>query len=180
MAHRDWHALRGFGEPLRRMGCFRCFPAHEHPSLCLIWRAERRRFVRVCRQKRWHSALASPYAPSTRPRRFSHATRVVHRTAKERQPTKTPKKKRAAHTQTETMGSPPKFNIKKVKKRKEEGSPRQKERDELLRSKEARIATAERTARSAWCSILALRAEERQAWHPPAMRRTGSSARRKP
>ena len=42
------------------------------------------------------------------------------------------------------MGSPPKFNIKKVKKRKEEGSPRQKERDELLRSKEARMAAIRR------------------------------------
>ena len=52
-------------------------------------------------------------------------------------------KKRAAHKQ-ETMGSPPKFNIKKVKKRKEEGSPRQKERDELLRSKEARMAAIRR------------------------------------
>ena len=42
------------------------------------------------------------------------------------------------------MGSPPKFNIKKVKKRKDEGSPRQKERDELLRSKEARMAAIRR------------------------------------
>ena len=42
------------------------------------------------------------------------------------------------------MGSPPKFNIKKVKKRKEEGSPRQKERDELLRSKEAPMAAIRR------------------------------------
>ena len=89
------------------------------------------------------SALASPYAPSTRPRRFSHATRVAYRTAKERQLTTT-LKKRGQPTQTETMGSPPKFNIKKVKKRKEEGSPRQKERDELLRSKEARMAAIRR------------------------------------
>ena len=69
---------------------------------------------------------------------------MAYRTAKERQLTTTLKKKRAAHTQTETMGSPPKFNIKKVKKRKEEGSPRQKERDELLRSKEARMAAIRR------------------------------------
>lgn len=45
---------------------------------------------------------------------------------------------------TLSMPSPPKFNLKKVRKRKEEGSPRQKERDELLRSKEARMAAIRR------------------------------------
>ena len=89
------------------------------------------------------SALASPYAPSTRQRRFSHATRVVHRTAKETAD-KNAKKKKGSPQTAETMGSPPKFNIKKVKKRKEEGSPRQKERDELLRSKEARMPAIRR------------------------------------
>ena len=101
----------------------------------------------VCRQAlaALRIGFASPYAPSTRPRRFSHATRVAYRTAKERQPTKNAKKKEGSPTSnTETMGSPPKFNIKKVKKRKEEGSPRQKERDELLRSKEARMAAIRR------------------------------------
>ena len=55
-----------------------------------------------------------------------------------------PKKRGQPPNNRDTMGSPPKFNIKKVKKRKEEGSPRQKERDELLRSKEARMAAIRR------------------------------------
>jgi len=53
-------------------------------------------------------------------------------------------KKKQPPNNSSAMGSPPKFNIKKVKKRKEEGSPRQKERDELLRSKEARMAAIRR------------------------------------
>ena len=60
------------------------------------------------------------------------------------------------------MGSPPKFNIKKVKKRKEEGSPRQKERDELLRSKDARMAAIRRACPSA-CDVCEERGGEASA-----------------
>ena len=97
--------------------------------------------------KRSASALASPYelvravdAPETV---FARHTRSASH-GQGKAADKNAKKKKGSHTQTETMGSPPKFNIKKVKKRKEEGSPRQKERDELLRSKEARMAAIRR------------------------------------
>ena len=109
------------------MGRFRCFPVHEDPSLCLIRRAEsdfdRAGYASKALLPLGFARLGTPVphtvdAPETA--FAAHTRSASHAQGKPADHNPKKKKEGSPHTDRQTMGSPPKFNIKKVKKRKED------------------------------------------------------------